>query len=93
LADDLNMRGAAALSICESLLLCLVDLEILTEADVTGLLDDAAYAHRAQGKSPEGTADDTTTANLIVAIAEGKNAVRRRTPSRRRQDAPPDGND
>jgi hypothetical protein len=89
-ADTLNANGAAALSISESLLLCLVDLQVLTEADVAGLLDDAAAAHRAPGKSPEETAHDSVAAALIVAIAAGKNAVRRRSQVERQKDASSD---
>ena len=91
MADNLNATGAAALSICESLLLCLLDLQVLTEAEVAGLLDDAAAAHRAPGKSPDETAHDAATAALIVAIAAGKNAVRRRSQTERQKNAPSDG--
>jgi hypothetical protein len=90
-ANNLNANGAAALSICESLLLCLVDLKVLTEADFAGLLEDAAAAHRAPGKSPGETAHDAATAALIAAIAVGNNAVRRRSQTERQQDASSDG--
>jgi hypothetical protein len=80
-ADNPDATGAAALSICESMLLCLVDLQVLTEADVAGLLDDAAAAHQASSASPKET--DHGAAALITAIAAGNNAVRRRTPAER----------
>ena len=38
--------GVAALSICESLLLALSDLKIITEKDAGDVLRDAAAAHR-----------------------------------------------
>lgn len=75
--DNLDPTGAAALSICESILLCLVDLRILTDLEVTGILDDAAAAHLAKGKSPEETARGAAAAELIATIAAGNNSVRR----------------
>lgn len=49
--DDTNdteaaVAGLAALSICESLLLALSDLKIMSEKDASGVLEDAAAAHR-----------------------------------------------
>jgi hypothetical protein len=41
--------GVAALSICESLLLALGDLEIMGEKEALGVIDDAAAAHRGAG--------------------------------------------
>ena len=38
--------GMAALSICESLLLALNDLEIMSAKDTAGVLEDAAALHR-----------------------------------------------
>ena len=80
--ENPDPAGAAALSICESMLSCLVDLRILTDTQVIGLLDDAAAAHQAQGESPEETASGAAVAALIAAIAAGKNSVRRRQGAR-----------
>ena len=77
-AETPDAAGAAALSICESMLLCLVDLRILRAADVAGLLDDAAQAHRATGLPPGQAARGAAAAGLIETIAAGGNAVRRR---------------
>lgn len=78
MAENHDPAGAAALSICESMLLCLVDLRVLTEPEVQGLLEDAADAHRWPGKSDEEKARGATVAALITSIAAGNNAVRRR---------------
>ncbi len=43
--DQYSVQGAAALSICESLLLCLGDMGLMTDKDVIGILEDAASAH------------------------------------------------
>lgn len=77
--EDHDPTGAAALSICESLLLCLVDRGLLTEDEVAGLLDDAATAHLVTGLPPEDTARGLETAALIARIAVGNNVPRRRT--------------
>jgi hypothetical protein len=71
--------GAAALSICESMLLGLVDLRILTDIEVIGILDDAVAAHTAPGKSDDEAAQGAAVAALIAAIAAGNNSVRRRS--------------
>lgn len=46
-------KGTAALGICESLLLALVDLEVMTEKDVQDVLTDVAETHlKAANQSP-----------------------------------------
>lgn len=77
MADECDPTGAAALAICESMLLSLVDREVLTEAEVLRLLEDAAAAHLAPGRTPEATARGAAAAALIETIAAGKNSVRR----------------
>jgi hypothetical protein len=50
-----NAAGLAALSICESLLLSLTDLEIIERGEAVSILEDAAAAHRgaiAEAKNP-----------------------------------------
>lgn len=79
MAENPDPTGAAALSICESMLLCLVDLQVLTDAEVIGLLEDAAAPHLTPGRSPEETATGAAAAALIATIAAGANSVRRRS--------------
>jgi hypothetical protein len=47
-SDDMKnvAAGLAALSICESLLLALTDLNVLDKKEAGGVLADAAAAHR-----------------------------------------------
>lgn len=78
MAENHDSAGAAALSICESMLLCLVDLRVLTEPEVQGLLEDAEDAHRRPGVSDEEAGRGAAVAALIATIAAGNNAVRRR---------------
>lgn len=72
-----DIAGAAALSICESLLLALNDHNILPEAEIVGVLRDAAAAHE---NSPTGDKDElnAAVAALINGILAGGNSVRRR---------------
>lgn len=77
MADDHDMAGAAALSLCEALLFSLADHRILTERDVLAILDDAAATHIAPGKTPEATARGAATAQLISRIANGGGGFQR----------------
>jgi len=73
--------GLAALAICESLLLALNDGELLSEADIMALLEDAAEtlvaASQAASVGPEAT-QRRGAAALIQRIISGGNSVRRR---------------
>lgn len=72
-----DIAGIAALSICESLLLALLDRKILPEKEIIGVLQDAAAAHAV---SPD---DDQAELNMAVAaqinkILAGKGSARNR---------------
>lgn len=79
-SDDLytaNVAGLAALAICESLMLALNDRKILPEAEILGVLLDAAAAH---SNVPAGNNYATlhkSVASLIQNIIDGGNSVRR----------------
>ncbi len=45
MSDRELIAGVAALSICESILLCLVDNSVITTAEAQGILEDAASVH------------------------------------------------
>ena len=72
-----EVTAAAALAICEALLLALNDRDILPEREIVGILRDAAAAHAndpgddGQGVMHQGVAD------LINRIIDGGNSVRR----------------
>jgi hypothetical protein len=72
-----NFSGLAALSICESLLLALSDLKVLSNHDVDGVFDDAAATHR----KAVGTAEDLEMHRAVVAIIERVRAGRHLTPN------------
>ena len=72
-----DIAGTAALAICESLLLALNDRNILPEAEILGVLSDAAAAHE-YAPPGEHDAQHAAVAALINGILAGGNSVRRR---------------
>lgn len=69
-------EGMAALGICESLLLALTDLKIVSEKDTRDLLTDVATTHNeaaAASRSPE---EHQAVVTIIHRILAGKNGVR-----------------
>ena len=74
-----DVAGTAALAICESLLLALNDGNILPEAEIVGVLRDAAAAHANTHNVNDGQASlHEAVAVLINGIIDGGNSVRRR---------------
>jgi hypothetical protein len=76
--------GMAALSICESLMLALGDLKLISEHQAIGIIRDAATAH--QAASDAATSEQTTALHLEVVgilnkIIAGGNSVRRLRPN------------
>lgn len=76
MAEPGDIAGQAALSICESLLLALMDRNLLPEKEILGLLQDAADAHLV---SPD---DDLAEQNAAVAALINKIVVSKRGPRR-----------
>jgi hypothetical protein len=72
-----DVSGAAALAICESLLLCLGDRKILPENEIIGILEDAITAHRDAPADDGMTETHEAVASLIKGIIDGGNSVRR----------------
>ena len=72
-----EVSGAAALAICESLLLCLGDRKILPENEIIGILEDAIAAHRNAPAEDGMTKMHDAVATLIKSIIDGGNSVRR----------------
>jgi hypothetical protein len=69
--------GVAALSICESLLLALGDLEIMGEKEALGVIDDAAAAHRGAGASTQSVELHLEVVAILERIIAGGNSIRR----------------
>jgi len=76
-SDIETISGAAALSICESMLIALNDHKILNDDQARGILVDAAQTHRdAAPKSTHGHMH-LAVAALIEKIMNGENSVRK----------------
>ena len=73
-----DVSGTAALAICESLLLALNDRNILPEAEIAGILKDAAAAHHLRVSDDGQTEFHAAVAAVIDGILAGGNSVRRR---------------
>ncbi|MEO8245338.1 MAG: hypothetical protein ABI832_23950 [bacterium] len=73
-----EVTAAAALTICESLLLALNDRNILPEREIVGILRDAAATH-SNDPGEDGQPElHVAVAALINQIINGGNSVRRR---------------
>jgi hypothetical protein len=71
------VTAAAALAICESLLLALNDGNVLPERQIVGVLRDAAAAH-SNDPGTDGLGElHAEVAALINRIIDGGNSVRR----------------
>ena len=68
--------GTAALGICESLLLALVDLKIVSEQDVRDLLTDVASSHDAAATLLQPPEENSAVAAIVRRILAGKNGLR-----------------
>ena len=73
---DKTTAGAAALSICESLLIALNDLKIIDDKQTLAVLQDAAETHRNAADGALNPEEHRAIAALIDHIAAGKNSVR-----------------
>jgi len=78
MAQLTDVSGTAALAICESLLLALNDRNILPEAEIVGILTDAAAAHHHAPEGDDEPGMHAAVARLIDGILAGGNSVRRR---------------
>lgn len=78
MSENSIQAGQAALSICEALLLALNDAGVLPEAEIMGILQDAAATHANAGGSAVEIETHEAVAALINKIITGGNSVRRR---------------
>lgn len=74
----MDVSGAAALAIVESLLLALNDRNVLPEREILGILTDAALAHASMPEADDNPNHHAAVAALINKILAGGNSVRRR---------------
>jgi hypothetical protein len=71
-----NADGAAALSICESLILALIDLKIFSDEDVLALLTDVATAHNEAAILSQAPEKHQAVVEIVQRILAGKSGVR-----------------
>ena len=69
-------EGIAALGICESLLLALTDLKIVSEKDARDLLTDVANTHNEAAAASPSPEEHQAVVEIIHRILAGKNGVR-----------------
>jgi len=69
-------EGLAALSICESLLVALTDLKIISEKDAHDLLSDVATAHNEAATLSHTPEKHQAVVEIVQRILAGKNGVR-----------------
>ena len=68
--------GMAALGICESLLIALTELKIITERDARDLLTDVATSHTNAALAAEAPEKHRAVAEIVQRILAGKNGLR-----------------
>jgi hypothetical protein len=77
MSDNPVATGLAALSICESLLLSLIESGTIDPAEANAILEDAATTHRYAATMGKYVQDHTDAAALIERIMKGGNSSRR----------------
>jgi len=72
----IDADGAAALGICESLLLALTDVKVLSEKDARDLLTDVVTTHQEALEAAESPDKHHAVIAIVQRILAGKNGVR-----------------
>ena len=68
--------GMAALGICESILLALTDLKIISDKDARDLLTDVVTTHTEAATASPNPANHQAVIGIVQRILAGKNGVR-----------------
>jgi hypothetical protein len=71
-----DAEGMAALGICESLLVALTDLKIISEANARDLLTDVATAHSEAAIGSQMPEKNQVVVAIVQRIRAGKNGLR-----------------
>jgi hypothetical protein len=77
-AQTHGVDGMAALSICESLLVALTDLKIISEQDARDLLTDVLTAHNEAAEASLTPIRHQAVVEIVERILAGKNGLRHR---------------
>ncbi len=76
-AKSAEADGMAALGICESLLLALTDLNVITEEAARGLLKDVATTHEEAAQTSRSPEKHRAVVEIVQRILDGKNGTSR----------------
>jgi hypothetical protein len=68
--------GMAALGICESLLIALTELKVISEQDARDLLTDVATSHSEAADASQTPERHRAVAAIVQRILDGKDGVR-----------------
>jgi hypothetical protein len=72
-----DAAGMAALGICESLILAMTDLKIMSEESARSILSDVATTHQDAADASPSPERHQAVVSIIQRILAGKNGVRR----------------
>ena len=72
---SLDAEGLAALGICESLVLALTDLKVISEEDARDLLTDVAATHTDAATASAAPERHQAVVDIIQRILTGKNGA------------------
>jgi hypothetical protein len=75
-AHSSEADGMAALGICESLLLALTDLTIISEQDARDVLTDVATTHHEAAAASKAPETHREVIEIVQRILAGKNGMR-----------------
>jgi hypothetical protein len=75
-ARSTDADGMAALGICESMLLALTDLKIISDKDARDLLTDVATTHTEAATKSTNPARHQAVVGIVQRILAGRNGVR-----------------
>ncbi len=75
-ARSADADGMAALGICESMLLALTDLKIISDKDARDLLTDVATTHTEAATKSTNPANHQAVVGIVQRILAGRNGVR-----------------
>lgn len=71
-----DAKGMTALGICESLLVALTDLKIISEQDARDLLTDVATTHHEAAMASQTPEKHQAVVEIVKRILAGKNGLR-----------------
>ncbi len=74
---SIDADGTAALGICESLLLALTDLKIISDEEALGILGDVVTTHRQAAETLRTRGKHDDVADIVQCIIDSDNGIAR----------------